>query len=71
MFSVSELFSSWRTVARSSALAAAFVAAVSLVTANTAFGQAITEDFADITTLPAAGWVQTNHSNPVGTTVFF
>lgn len=71
MFSVSELFSSWRTVARSSALAAAFVAAVSLVGANSANAQAITEDFADVTALPAAGWVQTNHSNPVGTTVWF
>ena len=71
MFSVSELFSSWRSVARTSALAAAFVAAVSLAGATTAFGQEITEDFADITTLPAAGWTQTNHSSPVGTTVWF
>jgi len=71
MFSVSEVFSSWRSVARASALVAAFVAAVSLAGATTAFGQAITEDFADITTLPGAGWAQTNHSSPVGTTSWF
>ncbi|KXK02922.1 MAG: IPT/TIG domain, FG-GAP repeat-containing protein [Acidobacteria bacterium OLB17] len=71
MFSVSELFSSWRTVARTSALAVAFIAGVSLVGANSIYAQAITEDFADITTLPAAGWTQTNHSNPVGVTSWF
>ncbi|MBX3283412.1 MAG: VCBS repeat-containing protein [Acidobacteria bacterium] len=66
-----DVFSSWRTIARSSALAAAFVAAISLIGANTVSAQAITEDFADITTLPGAGWVQTNHSAPVGTTQWF
>ncbi|MEZ5422795.1 MAG: choice-of-anchor J domain-containing protein [Pyrinomonadaceae bacterium] len=71
MFSVSEVFSSWRKVARTSALAAAFVAAVSLAGATTAFGQAITEGFDDITTLPGAGWTQINHSSPVGSTAWF
>jgi|GEM_PF-886659 len=71
MFSVSKTFSSWRSVARTSALAAAFVAAISLAGATTAFGQAIAEDFADITTLPAAGWAQQNLSNPVGSTTWF
>lgn len=32
---------------------------------------ALSEGFDDITTLPAAGWVQINHSNPVGTTGWF
>ncbi len=71
MFSVSEVFSSWRKVARTSALAAAFVAAVSLAGATTAFGQAITEGFDDITTLPTAGWATQNNSSPVGTTTWF
>lgn len=31
----------------------------------------LSEDFADITTLTAAGWVQTNQSVPVGTTGWF
>src|SRR5436309_1703690 len=30
--------------------------------------QSFTENFDDITTLPGSGWVQTNKSNPVGTT---
>jgi len=34
-------------------------------------GTIISEDFADITTLPAAGWFEQNNSNPIGTTNFF
>jgi hypothetical protein len=42
-----------------------------LLKAASAHAQAFTEDFNDITTLPAAGWVQTNHSQPIGTISWF
>jgi len=39
-----------------------------LLRAGSAHAQAFTEGFNDITTLPAAGWVMTNHSQPIGLT---
>jgi hypothetical protein len=42
-----------------------------LLKAASAHAQAFTQGFDDITTLPAAGWVQTNHSQPIGTTNWF
>ncbi|MFA7469867.1 MAG: choice-of-anchor J domain-containing protein, partial [Weeksellaceae bacterium] len=36
-----------------------------------AFGQILKEDFDDITTLSANGWIMTNQSNPTGTTGWF
>jgi hypothetical protein len=39
--------------------------------AAAAQSQAFTEGFDNITTLPGSGWVQTNHSQPIGTTNWF
>jgi S-layer family protein len=47
------------------------VAACLLLRAGAAHAQAFTEGFDNITTLPAAGWVQINHSQPIGTTSWF
>jgi hypothetical protein len=41
-----------------------------LMIAGTAHSS-LTENFNDITTLPGAGWVQTNNSSPLGTTGWF
>ena len=42
-----------------------------VLAASNVQGQAITEDFANITTLPAAGWFTQNNSTPVGSTGWF
>ncbi len=47
------------------------VTACLLLRAAAAQSQAFTEGFDDITTLPAAGWVQDNNSQPAGTTSWF
>ncbi|RYY38207.1 MAG: gliding motility-associated C-terminal domain-containing protein [Chitinophagaceae bacterium] len=46
------------------------VALLASVLQMPAGAQAISEDFDNITTLPAAGWSQTNKSNPLGTGVW-
>lgn len=51
-----------------SAFALAVVFAFSTINAN---AQAYSEDFADITTLPAAGWATQNLSTTIGTTGWF
>ena len=71
MFSVSEVFSSWRSIARTAALATVVVAAISVFGSLNVNAQAITEAFDDITTLPAAGWATQNNSGPVGTSGWF
>jgi hypothetical protein len=48
-----------------------FVAAALSLSAASAHAQAFTQGFDDITTLPAAGWVQDNNSAPVGLTNWF
>ena len=47
------------------------VAAGLLLKAASAQAQAFTENFDNITTLPASGWVQTNNSQPIGVTGWF
>lgn len=42
-----------------------------LLAARVGRAQSLTEGFDDITTLPAAGWVQTNHSEPLGISSWF
>jgi hypothetical protein len=47
------------------------VAIVLLAASVPAAAQSFSQGFDDITTLVPAGWVMTNHSNPVGTTTWF
>lgn len=48
-----------------------FLGLLFVLAASNARAQAITEDFANITTLPAAGWFTQNNSTPNGTTGWF
>lgn len=52
-------------------LALPIVAIIFLASSVPAAAQSFSQGFDDITTLVPAGWVMTNHSNPVGTTTWF
>jgi hypothetical protein len=65
------LFSYKRMVrTKATCLVAIFGLALVFAVSN-ARAQAITEDFANITTLPAAGWFTQNNSTPPGSTAWF